>query len=259
MTTVKPRNLCTLAFETSLQLCRQCLTVCFAQCHWWVMCRQASSAAAFGWTAGFFRLHCCRLGKENILFWEPEIRQLYGSVRRASSSLRLESLPLRSHSLSSGRHPSVLRGAIQSVGPVWLRVVSRNVGVMGVARHSWWMTAASRSFTDGPSACGCFSFIFTLLTFPSVELCRNALVPLKNETAQLGVVQMEWRSRLFQIFCTLIEVLCIPAIVCLATGLLWYFRSFVALSISRRFLLCRSVPGCCWIARFFFFLSTAVC
>lgn len=46
----------------------------------------------------------------------------------ASSSLRLESLPLRSHGLSSGRHPSVLRGAIQSARPVWLRVVSGNVG-----------------------------------------------------------------------------------------------------------------------------------
>lgn len=73
-------------------------------------------------------MHCRRLEKENLLFWGRDQAAVRQRAEGASSSLRLESLPPRSHGPSSGRHPSVPRGAIQSARPVWLRVVSGNVG-----------------------------------------------------------------------------------------------------------------------------------
>lgn len=138
---------------------------------------------------------------------------LHCSVRRASSSLRLESLALHSRSLSS----TVIRLCYEFWSNQFVSfsfVLRWRLGTMWLDLHSWWMTAALWNFTDAPSACGCFSSILTLLT-----------LPLKKQMAQLGVVQLEWTfffdwSPLYSFNCQF--------------SLLWYFRHFiVSFSLSR--------------------------
>lgn len=256
MTMVKPRNLCTLSLWDIASIVSSEFDRLFCTVPLMSDVPPGLQRGSLRLDWRFFRLHCRRLEKENILFlgrdqaaaWQGRLHLFALRVsrfartvcRRAAIHLCCE---VRSNQL-------VLFGSVLWVG---------TLGVMRVARHSRWLTAASRSFTDGPSACGCFYFIFAPLTFPSVELCRYALVALKNETATIGsgpngmarstvldILYFDWSalyscdclfsyepSVVFQVFCCSFNQQKIPS-----------------LQVCTRLLLNCQV---------FFFLSTAVC
>lgn len=144
---------------------------------------QEYNTVAFGFGLEFFPLKLLfgATGKGQQPLWGGD-RQLYGSVWRASLSLRLENLLLHSCTLS-------LSLCAMRCDPIkWscLALLWAGTRTMWLARHNWWMTETSWNFTDAPTACGYFSYIFTLLTFP-----------LKNE---MGVATRNGALDLFRYF-----------------------------------------------------------